>query len=129
MKKSIALGMAMVSLMATPALAEGMVTSNPSTSQTMSMNLPTAYWVATFDNQPENLMLFGVAKVPANEGVLDRVIRLVAGAGLVYATSTQQNNWPTAGTVAGYTVGGLGLLTGLTGYCAIYHLAGINTRF
>lgn len=127
MRNSVVLGLAMLSMLATPAMAEGMKTS-ASASKTMVMERPVSWVVATFNNEPEDLMFLGVAKVPANEGVLDRVIRMAAGAGLVYGAATQPS-WGTTGQVAGYTVGGLLLFTGVDGYCPAYHLMGINTRF
>ncbi|HEY9855115.1 MAG TPA: DUF2892 domain-containing protein [Stenomitos sp.] len=113
-----------LTLAATPGLAAPMKTSVP----LARVEKPVAWVVAPFNNEPQDLMLFGVARVPANEGVLDRVVRLAAGAGLVYAAATQPS-WPVAGTAAAYAGGGILAVTGLTGYCALYQPFGISTRF
>lgn len=111
-----------VALWALPAQAVPMKTSTP-----LSAEKPVAWVIAPFDNAPTDLMFLGAFRVPANEGVVDRVIRMAAGAGLVYAAATQP--WPQAGTVAAYAGGGVLAVTGLTGYCALYQPLGISTRF
>lgn len=113
-----------LTLTAGPGFASPMKTSLP----VAGVEKPVAWVVAPFNNEPQDLMLFGVARVPANEGVLDRVVRLAAGAGLLYAAATQPS-WPVAGTAAAYTGGGVLAVTGLTGYCALYQPFGISTRF
>lgn len=55
-----------------------------------------------------------------NEGLADRVIRMVVGAGVLSLAFTgPQTPW-------GY-LGALPLLTGLIGYCPAYSLLGIST--
>ena len=54
-----------------------------------------------------------------NEGTLDRVLRVIAGLGLIsYAVL--------GGTVWGY-IGVVPLLTGLAGTCPLYSILGIST--
>lgn len=59
-----------------------------------------------------------------NEGLLDRAIRVVVGAGLLSLLAI--------GPVPGWglvgLVGLLPLVTGLTGFCLTYALLGIDTR-
>jgi hypothetical protein len=126
MKPSIAAVILTFGCLATPALAEPMTTT--SDPNTMPANKPLSWVVAPLDNAPRDLMLFGVARVPANEGTLDRTLRVIAGLGLIAGAATQ-TNWPLAGTAAAYAGGGILTLTGVTGYCALYHPFGINTRF
>ncbi len=58
-----------------------------------------------------------------NEGSIDRVIRVVLG--LILLGLWAANKVP-YGTVA-LIVGLVALITGLTGFCAIYKLLGIST--
>ena len=56
----------------------------------------------------------------ANEGAVDRVLRVVVGAGVLsLAFVGPQTPW-------GY-VGVIPLLTGLVGYCPLYAILGFNT--
>ena len=65
----------------------------------------------------------------ANEGKTDRIIRLVLGVLLIAV-----GLWPLNGlqaAVGGIIVAVIGLIlliTGITGYCALYSLLGISTR-
>lgn len=61
-----------------------------------------------------------------NEGTLDRVIRVVLGAALLWigmASAILSSPLDTAATVVGVVM----LLTGVTGFCGLYKLLGINT--
>ena len=58
-----------------------------------------------------------------NEGTLDRAIRMVLGLILLGLWATNKVPY---GTVA-LIVGLVALITGLTGFCAIYKLLGIST--
>jgi hypothetical protein len=62
--------------------------------------------------------------VKTNESLVDRVIRVVAGAGILSLLAI--------GPVPGWglfgLVGIIGLVTGLTGFCPTYVLLGIDTR-
>jgi hypothetical protein len=59
-----------------------------------------------------------------NEGLLDRAIRVVVGAGLLSLLAIGPvPGWGLAGLV-----GLLPLVTGLTGFCLTYALLGIDTR-
>ncbi len=64
-----------------------------------------------------------------NEGTVDRIIRLAIGLVLIWA-----GLWPLNGlqaVVGGIVVAVIGLIlviTGITGYCALYSLLGISTR-
>lgn len=61
-----------------------------------------------------------------NEGLWDRVLRLVAGiTALVVATSQALPPW---GTITLFVVGGLLVLTGAIGWCPLYQILGINTN-
>lgn len=56
----------------------------------------------------------------ANEGALDRVIRIAVGAGILsLAFVGPQTPWAYVGLVP--------LLTGLVGYCPLYAILGFNT--
>jgi Protein of unknown function (DUF2892) len=58
----------------------------------------------------------------ANEGVVDRVIRVLAGIGILslyFVLEGPSRNWALIGAVP--------LLTGLMGYCPVYSLFGFNT--
>lgn len=59
-----------------------------------------------------------------NEGTIDRVIRLVLGAGLVAGGFFAQG---TAAIVL-WALGGIALFTGLTGFCLLYMPFGISTK-
>jgi len=61
-----------------------------------------------------------------NESMLDRVIRFVLGAVLLYAWYTVLVTGLLA-TVA-LVIGVVLMLTGLIGWCALYSLFGMNTR-
>lgn len=55
-----------------------------------------------------------------NEGVLDRILRVALGLGLLSLTVIgPQSMWGLVGLVP--------LLTGLVGYCPLYRLVGVNT--
>lgn len=69
-------------------------------------------------------MKFSCPLLQANEGTIDRVIRVVIGsatllAGFFWLAGTWQ-------TVA-YIVGAIALITGLIGFCGLYKLLGIST--
>ena len=65
----------------------------------------------------------------ANEGTVDRIVRLVLGAVLLWA-----GLWPLGGlggAVLGIVVAVVGLIllfTAATGFCLIYRILGISTR-
>lgn len=125
MKSPIILTVLTLGVLALPAVAEPMVTSS---SAQVSVERPLSWVVAPLDNAPRDLMFLGLAKVPANEGVLDRTIRVIAGAGLIAGAATQPS-WPQAGTIAAYAGGGILAFTGADGFCPLYLPFGINTRF
>lgn len=54
-----------------------------------------------------------------NEGNLDRIVRIVVGLVIIGLGFYYQSWWGAVGLVP--------LLTGLTGFCALYSLLGINT--
>ena len=55
-----------------------------------------------------------------NEGTIDRVIRVVAGAGILsLAFIGPQTPWAYLGVIP--------LLTGLVGFCPLYAVLGLNT--
>lgn len=133
MKNSVALGLAMLSLLATPVMAKEMKTSVPA-SRTLVLERPVSNWIASYDNAPQDIQfppigkLPGLGKLPANESALDRTIRLAAGAGLVYLANITFFRASHENAIAG-VLGGVLLFTGVEGYCPAYHMLGINTRF
>jgi len=60
----------------------------------------------------------------ANEGTIDRAIRLVIAAALIGVGLGMLG----PGGIAMAAVGAILLLTGLSGYCPLYMVFGINTR-
>jgi hypothetical protein len=62
--------------------------------------------------------------VSRNEGLIDRAVRVVLGAALLAIGFGVVQG--VAGTVVGI-IGIVPLLTGLTGYCPLYALLGIDT--
>jgi hypothetical protein len=65
----------------------------------------------------------------ANEGTVDRIVRLVLGAVLLWA-----GLWPLGGLggavwgIVAAVVGLILLFTAATGFCLIYRILGISTR-
>jgi len=59
-----------------------------------------------------------------NEGVWDRVIRVLVAMALGYAAWL---TWPGVAAVAFLTIGTIALLTGLAGWCPLYALVGVST--
>ncbi len=56
-----------------------------------------------------------------NEGMIDRVLRVIVGAGLISLVFVgPQTPWGWIGVIP--------LATGLIGWCPLYSLLGINTR-
>lgn len=58
-----------------------------------------------------------------NEGVTDRVIRVVLGLALIYAGTRLTGVW----AIVVYIVAGISLVTGASGVCPGYALFGIRT--
>ncbi|MEZ5958211.1 MAG: DUF2892 domain-containing protein [Hyphomonadaceae bacterium] len=60
------------------------------------------------------------AEMKANEGAIDRVLRVLVGAGVLsLAFIGPQTPWAYLGVIP--------LLTGLVGFCPLYAILGINT--
>ena len=58
--------------------------------------------------------------MPQNEGTIDRVLRIVAGAGILsLAFVGPQTTWAYIGLVP--------LITGLVGFCPLYSVLGLST--
>ena len=58
--------------------------------------------------------------MPVNEGKVDRAIRIVLGLALIALVFVgPKTNWGWLGLIP--------LITGLTGFCGLYKLLGINT--
>lgn len=55
----------------------------------------------------------------ANEGAMDRGLRIVIGLGLLALAGTGQTNWGLLGIVP--------LLTGVLGSCPLYSVLGVST--
>ena len=55
-----------------------------------------------------------------NEATIDRILRIIIGLIFVYLGYTI-NPWL-------YIVAAIGIITGLTGYCALYKIFGIKTN-
>jgi hypothetical protein len=60
-----------------------------------------------------------------NEGVWDRVIRLLIGFALVYVAWM---TWPGTAAVVYLVIGAIASVTGLAGWCPAYALFGFSTR-
>ena len=60
-----------------------------------------------------------------NEGVWDRVIRLLIGIALGYAAWV---TWPGTAAMVYLVIGAIAFVTGLVGWCAAYALFGFSTR-
>ncbi|WP_457754237.1 YgaP family membrane protein [Thermococcus sp.] len=58
-----------------------------------------------------------------NEGTLDRILRIVIGIVLLGVWASMNVPYKTVLLIVGL----IALVTGLTGFCAIYKLLGINT--
>ncbi|MDT8341457.1 MAG: DUF2892 domain-containing protein [Longimicrobiales bacterium] len=61
-----------------------------------------------------------------NEGTADRVLRVVLGSTLLWL-GLATDVLPSAAGVAAWIVGGVLLLTGVTGFCGLYKVLGIST--
>ena len=61
----------------------------------------------------------------ANEGIWDRVFRIVAGIVFGYAAWI---TWPGMIAIVLLVVAAMALVTGLVGWCALYALFGFSTR-
>jgi hypothetical protein len=59
----------------------------------------------------------------ANEGPIDRIIRVVLGIVLVVAGFFVSGVL----SIVLWVIGGISLLTGITGFCGLYAIFGINT--
>jgi hypothetical protein len=60
-----------------------------------------------------------------NEGVWDRVIRLVIGLALGYAAWVW---WPGTAAMVYLVIGAIAFVTGFVGWCPAYALFGFSTR-
>lgn len=61
-----------------------------------------------------------------NEGTADRAVRVVLGAALLwlgYLSGLLSSPWSTVAVVAGVVL----IITGITGFCGLYSVLGINT--
>ena len=125
LKAILAANVLALTLVAAPALAE-----TPSPEPCCAPEeARVANWFAPLDNQPyQNVRLFGIVEAPANEGVLDRALRLVAGVGLVGLAATDPWNGGTAVRAGAGVAGGVMLWTSLTGACPAYMPFGLSTR-
>jgi hypothetical protein len=60
-----------------------------------------------------------------NEGVWDRVIRLLIGLALGYAA---WSTWPGTAAMLYVVIGAIAFVTGLVGWCPAYALFGFSSR-
>ena len=60
-----------------------------------------------------------------NEGVWDRVIRLIIGLALGYAA---WSTWPGTAAMLYAVIGAIAFVTGLVGWCPAYTLFGFSSR-
>lgn len=60
-----------------------------------------------------------------NEGVWDRVIRILAAVALGYAAWI---TWPGTAAIVFLVIGAIALVTGLVGWCPAYALFDISTK-
>lgn len=124
-KTTLAATMAAMTLLAAPAMAETAASAPCCAQETPRV----ANWVAPLDDRPyQNVRLFGIVEAPANEGVLDRALRLVAGAGLIGLAAADPLNGGTALRAGAGAAGGVLLWTSLTGACPAYMPFGWSTR-
>lgn len=88
-----------------------------------------ASWFAPFDDAPgQQVLLFGLLRAPANEGRVDRVLRLGAAGGLGYLAAMDPFTFGTTARIGLGAVGGILGWTGLTGACPAYMPLGLDTR-
>lgn len=88
-----------------------------------------ASWFAPFDDEPgQTVLLFGLLPVSANEGRLDRVLRIGAAGGLGYVAALDPFVLGQPTRIGLAVVGGVLGWTGLTGACPAYLPFGLNTR-
>lgn len=126
LKALVAAPLAALTLLAGPALA---APADSPCCAPEAVETRVSNWVAPLDNQPyQNVRLFGIVEAPANEGVLDRALRLVAGAGLVGLAATDPWSGGTALRAGAGTAGAVMLWTSLTGSCPAYMPFGLTTR-
>lgn len=86
-------------------------------------------WAAPLDDlRPRQVALFGLLPVTANEGVLDRAVRVALGAGLAYVSYADPLAWGLTGRVATGVAAGVMGWTAFTGTCPLYLPIGLNTR-
>jgi len=64
-----------------------------------------------------------------NEGTVDRVIRIILGVILIGGGFYAKYNIPNTLwiSITSWIVGGISLITGLTGFCGLYAIFGIKT--
>ena len=62
--------------------------------------------------------------VKANEGTVDRVVRVIVGIVLVVLGVYMQSLWRILPVIVGIAL----IVTGIMGYCHAYTLMGINTK-
>lgn len=60
-----------------------------------------------------------------NEGVLDRIVRILVGSSLAYVAWI---TWPGAAAIVLLLIAGIAVVTGLTGWCLLYRLFHISTK-
>ena len=125
LKTTLAANMAALTLMAAPAMAE-----TADSAPCCSKEAPrVADWFAPLDDRPnQNVRLFGIVEAPANVGVLDRALRLVAGAGLIGLAASDPLSGGAALRAGAGVAGGVLLWTSLTGACPAYMPFGWSTR-
>lgn len=134
MKRSastLALALVLGAGLATPAQAIVVMGggSGQGTTQATTDGGPVSPWFAMFDDKkPRQVRLLGLAKVPANIGVLDRVVRIAIGGGLTYLSLTDPLVWGTTGKVLTGVGAGMMGWSALTGSSLLYLPLGINTR-
>ncbi len=88
-----------------------------------------ASWFAPFDDEPgQQVLLFGLFATPANEGRIDRALRLGAAGGLGYVAALDPFVLGQPTRIGLAVVGGVLGWTGLTGACPAYLPFGLDTR-
>lgn len=60
-----------------------------------------------------------------NEGAWDRIVRILVGTLLLYASWA---NWPGTAAVVLVVIGAVALITGLVGWCPAYAIFQFSTR-
>jgi hypothetical protein len=86
-------------------------------------------WMAPLDDQPQRAVkFFSGLELAANEGVIDRALRLGGGGGLLFLAAADPMMWGSWPRVALGLGSAVLLGTSLVGVCPAYSLFSLSTR-